>query len=477
MKSKIIVIFMLIISSRSIAQVTVNIDSCRARALQYSEEISIAESQYKIAEHKVKEQRSNYLPKISAEGSYIYSENDFEYTSDNYYLPTFSLDAATGNMIPNLAYDPSTGAPLIGSDGIPLFSSYAYIPSQTINIGLDNAFMVGVQAKQPIYMGGKIRAANSMASVGKEMASQNITNEKQKIISEADQTYWNYVAVGEQLQVTNKYIELIDSLQSTVKHGVDAGMVHQNELMKVQVKRNEVILQQRQATNAQELLRMSLCRLMGYDYSTEIAVSDSVIEADQSVMEKINAQSDITNRPDYALVGSQIKMKEANEKLVRSDFLPQVGVAVSYNYIDGVMLNDSRQSNNGMMVMGTVSIPLWQWGEGHNKLETARLETEMARASQQKYTELMILESEQAKLNLQETMLQVELTKNNLEQAEENLRLSKNRYETGMELLSDYLEAQAQWQKSYATHIAAKTELKKRETAYLIATGNFATVK
>lgn len=470
MMRRLITMALLFVSGASFAQVIVNADSCRARALRFSEDVSIAESQYKMAEYKAKEQRANYLPKISASGAYAYTTGEFEYSTGDYYLPTYSFDPSTGSMSPNLAYNPATGGIMIGADGYPLFTEYAFIPSQTITVGLENAFMVGVQAKQPVYMGGKIRAANSMAAAGKDLAMQNSAKEKQKIVQEADQTYWNYVAVGEQLQVTKKYIELLDSLLNTVKHGVDVGMLHRNELMKVQVKYNDVQLQQRQAANARELLRMSLCRLMGYDFSTPIEVQDSIVEPDPNLA---NGNVMVESRPDYALLNGQIRMKEANEQLVRSDFLPQVGVAVSYNYLDGIMLNDSRQSNDGMAVLATVSIPLWQWGEGQNKLAAARIETEMAKASQQKYVKMMTLEAEQARLNLQEATFQIETTKLSLDQADENLRLSKNRYETGMELLSDYLEAQAQWQKAYATHISAKAELKKRETAYLIASGNF----
>ena len=49
--------------------------------------------------------------------------------------------------------------------------------------------------------------------------------------------------------------------------------------------------------------------------------------------------------------------------------------------------------------------------------------------------------------------------------------VSKNRYEVGMESLTNYMEAQAQWQKAWSDWIDAKAELRVSETHYLRATG------
>ena len=63
------------------------------------------------------------------------------------------------------------------------------------------------------------------------------------------------------------------------------------------------------------------------------------------------------------------------------------------------------------------------------------------------------------------------LTAKSLLQAKENLMVSKNRYEVGMESLTNYMEAQAQWQKAWSDWIDAKAELRVSETHYLRATG------
>lgn len=83
----------------------------------------------------------------------------------------------------------------------------------------------------------------------------------------------------------------------------------------------------------------------------------------------------------------------------------------------------------------------------------------------------MMLELMQAANNYDEARMEVQLTAKSLEQAEANVKLSKQQYEAGFETLSDYLEAQAQWQQTYETKVDANFRLYLSGVAYLKAAG------
>ena len=95
----------------------------------------------------------------------------------------------------------------------------------------------------------------------------------------------------------------------------------------------------------------------------------------------------------------------------------------------------------------------------------------MSRLKREETSQLMLLEIARARYNIEDSYLRVRLTKKSLEQADENLSVSKNQYELGLESLTNYLEAQAQWQKAWSDWIDAKAELRLNETMYLKATG------
>lgn len=86
----------------------------------------------------------------------------------------------------------------------------------------------------------------------------------------------------------------------------------------------------------------------------------------------------------------------------------------------------------------------------------------------------MKLEVEQAKLNLKDSYTRIEIAQSALKQAEENLRVSTDNYETGMEVITDHLMAQTEWQKAHSELIDAKVDFKLKESAYLKATAKLA---
>ena len=73
--------------------------------------------------------------------------------------------------------------------------------------------------------------------------------------------------------------------------------------------------------------------------------------------------------------------------------------------------------------------------------------------------EKMTLELAQARNTLREQLTALEIAQLSVEQATENLRLSRSAYDSGMETLSDHLEAQSLWQSALAEEIDARAQL------------------
>ena len=96
---------------------------------------------------------------------------------------------------------------------------------------------------------------------------------------------------------------------------------------------------------------------------------------------------------------------------------------------------------------------------------------EMSRLKKEEMSQMMLLEIARARYNIEDCHTRVILTRKSLSQAEESLGVSKNQYEVGMETITNYMEAQAQWQKAWSDWIDAKAELRLSETRYLKATG------
>lgn len=240
-------------------------------------------------------------------------------------------------------------------------------------------------------------------------------------------------------------------------------------MLKVQVKLNESELSIRKAENALRLATMNLCHYIGKPLSTDVHVSDDFPRIEQDLSIQV---SDISNRPEYAILNKQVSIAQQQVKLNRSELLPKVGVKGAYNYMHGLELNDQTLLDKGSFsVFLNVSVPLFHFGERNNKVRAAKAKLEQSRLEQENLNEQMLLELMQAANNLDEAKLESELSERSLQQAEENMRVSKSQYEVGLETLSDHLEAQALWQQAYETKVDAHFQLYLNYVAYLKATG------
>ena len=192
-------------------QVHLDLEKCREMALESSKKMAIAAKQGEKAEAAWKSYRANFLPKISATGLYAYMQKKTSFTIDGGYLPTF-VPQLDGTLQPNLLLNPLTKEPLIGPDGNPIFNQYAFMPDIDLELGLRGVYSAGLMLEQPIYMGGKVRSAYRMASIGKEMAEINEEYSRAEVITEADEAYWQYLRVVELVASAGKYKAVVSEL-------------------------------------------------------------------------------------------------------------------------------------------------------------------------------------------------------------------------------------------------------------------------
>lgn len=448
--------------------VELNLEKCRQMALESSQKVQMAGQQELKAGYEQKAYRANFLPKLSGLGLYTYVQEKMEFDIEGGYLPVYDVKDVGQQLPLNSLYMPE-GKPVLGADGLPLFKQYAFLPDIHLALGMENFWTVGLMLEQPLYMGGKVRSAYRMARVGKEMAQLNVRFNRTEVLAETDEAYWQYIRIREQHAAAGKYLEAVQEVVRNLEDASQTGMASRNDLLKAQVKQNEAELMVRKAGNGLELSRMNLCRLIGLDLYTSLVVTDSL--SGEIRPDLWAGGDDIGNRPEYHLLEKQVELKEREVALTRSDFLPQLGVSASYGYSDGLTLNGESDGLASFMAMASLKLPIYHWGEGRSKVKAMKAEEETVRLKKEETAQLMLLEAAQARFHVEDASARVVFTRKSLTQAGENLQVSKNRYEVGMETLTDYLEAQAQWQKAWSDWIDAKAELRLSETYYLKATG------
>ncbi|MDR2562585.1 MAG: TolC family protein [Prevotellaceae bacterium] len=449
------ILIFFILSSVALSAQEMTLKQCRQMALENNKTMAVARQNKIKSDLTVKSTFTNFLPKLSASGMSYHTSSESDFA-----LKMGRMQIFDPNMVN--AFIPPQYHPFIES-----LSSIS-LPDINFNLNLNNSYVTGINLEQPIYMGGKIRSAYKMSKIGKEIADLNIKKNETEIIVETDKAYWLYVQTLELCKSAESYKKTVEEFYRVVSNAVDAGMKSRNDLLKVQVQLNQANLQLQRAKNGIKLAGMNLCQIIGLSLDSEIIP----LQLFSSESFDITHIDDITSRPEYEMLNKQTEFKNQEKQMIRSDFLPSVGLRGSYNYIYGVKLNNEVLFNNGgFSAMLSVKIPLFHWGEGSKKIKIADTERTIAELQFNDFSEKMKLEMQQAINAYNEFLLEVAMTDKALLQAKENLEMSKNHYEAGMENISDYIEAQTVWQNAESEHIIAKTKLEIAKTEYLRTVG------
>lgn len=427
-------------------QEALTLQQCRKMALENNKQMAAAARKTAESQYIQKSMKGNFFPNISAYG------NDF-YASVN-----ATLNLPGGNLPVFL--------PTI-SPTVP--SGFAYFPGIDLNLKVRNFLMAGVQIEQPLYMGGKIRAAYQMSKLGTQVSMLNEQLTASEVILQTEDAYAKLVKAQEMKKVAVSYHDLLKELLKVVESAHKHGLKPKNDVLKVQVKLNESELGIRKAENACRLATMNLCHWTGQPLDTKLTIEAVYPHVPEASYQQVGS---IIDRPEYAMLDHKVNLAKQEVKLQRSEMLPRVGIRGSYDYTNGMKINDQKLfDTGGFSVMLNVTVPIYHFGERHHKLKAAKVRLEQAQLEQSDLNEKMQLELTQASNNLNEARLESELADRSLEQAEENLRVSKSEFDAGLEMLSDHLEAQTLWQKAYATQVNAHFETYLQYVKYLKATG------
>ena len=420
------------VAQSSGAALTLNVEKCREMALAGSEDIKKGTNSLTQSGLDRKIAISAFLPAVEATGTGLYMAPDME----------------------------MSGMEMI----------------------MKGTYMAGVMLTQPIYAGGKILTGKKMAEAGESAAEEQLRAAKASVIYDADNAYWTYVAVLQKQEMMNVLAAQLDTLFSQIGVASSAGMATGADLLTVKAKRSEVEYQVRKVANGVALCKMALCRVVGVPFDTEIAVEDVAVPEEFTRIETGNVS--VADRPEMKLLETGLEVSRLKVRMTRGDYLPTLALVGGYCAFGNMKMKTMVDSGGGNYVpytqkigqdmgvaMVSLNIRIFKWGQGYNKVRKAKLDVDNAALDLQKNSRLLELQANQAAFNLSDSYNLIAAAKDGKAQADENLRVTENRYHASMCPLSDYLDAQFQWQQARSNLIEAFTQSRIAETDYLMATG------
>lgn len=341
-----------------------------------------------------------------------------------------------------------------------------------------DGLVAGVTAMQPLFAGGQIVNGNKLAKVGVDVAKLQRKLSQNEIVLRTEQYYWQMVSLKEKLHTLDQLEQQLDRMQQDAQNAVEAGVRNRNDLLQVQLRRNEVSTSKIQVANALSVTGDLLAQMMGLPPGTVDVASRfpmgsdvgrqieeySMPESPQQYYQSEETCLALTS--EYQLLNRQIDAERLQYRMAVGKNLPSVAVGGGYMY-NNVM----DKSQNRFVGMLTVSVPVSSWWGGSHNMKRQKIQVINAENDKRNQSEMLVIRMRKAWNDMNDAYRQILIAQESIVQSEENLRLNTDYYEAGTASISDLLDAQTLFQQSRDKYVEslADYEVKKRE--YLQATG------
>ena len=332
---------------------------------------------------------------------------------------------------------------------------------------LKNGLMGGVSAQLPVFTGGRILNANRLADVGVETSRLQRRMSEKEVVLTAETYFWQAVMLKEKLKTVEAVERQLAKFANDAEAAVTAGVSDRNDLLQVNLKKNETRSNRITLENALTTAKRLLAQYTGHagdsidvsaDMSGGLPPSPLQLYADPSAA--------LPHTTEYAMMEQNVKANRLKYKMTVGQNLPMVAVGGGYMYDD--LMDKSHQFWVGF---ATVSIPLSGWWGGSHEMKKQRLAVRNAENTLKDNGQLLVIDMENKWNDMNDAYRKISIAMESIAQAEENLRLHNDYYRAGTATMSDLLEAQTLYQNSRSAYVEAYADYQIKKREYLQATG------
>jgi outer membrane protein len=440
-----IILAITLFSHQVIAQKRLSLEESKQLALQNNAKVKNGALEIEASRQTRKAAVTKYFPSISASGAMFEAQkNLMEISTHGGDLPVYDGNQAN----------------------LQTATQWAYMPASTMGLLKSGTFGL-VTAVQPIFTGGRIWNGNRLAGLGEDASEYKNKLAQNEVLLKTEEQYWLVASLNEKQKTIQRYEELLNKLSAQVEDAYSSGIVSRNDLLKVKVKRSEVLLNKSKLENGKKLAAMAFYQYIGISYDSTLVLSDSLFINGLPQSYYVDHTEALKNRSEYSLLQASVRAEELQSNMKLGEYLPQVAVGVSGLYMK---LDESKDRTLGM-AFGTVSIPISSWWEASHSLSERSVKEQIAKNNLKDNSELLLLQMQKAWQDYSDAYKQVLLSEEVKAQAEENLKVNQDSYNNGMTSVSDLLEAQALQQQMNDQLTDAKASYRSKQITYLQVTG------
>ena len=314
-----------------------------------------------------------------------------------------------------------------------------------IKIGFKNDFSANISLRQPLWEGGKVYTAYSIAKQYKNYTEAKADEVAQTIAYNAEVMFHTVILEKARLEVMKQAHETYIHNLKVVEKFHSQGLVSRFELLRARVEESNIRPQILEAESGVRMAEKRLKSFLGIDLNEPIQLVEAVDDTSLVGLPPLEQliESALSSRPEMKQAEFMADMRRNAVKVARAGYFPSLSAVSSYGWqsqSDEFALD--RNTSDSWTAGVTLSIPIFDGGLTRGEIGKAKAEHRQTELAVEQLKDDITLEVEQACDRLLQARKTLDIQGGTIAQAEEGMRIANLRYEAGEGTLLEVLSAQ-----------------------------------
>jgi outer membrane protein TolC len=313
----------------------------------------------------------------------------------------------------------------------------------------------------------KSAAAAAVARAQAEIASRGL-------VVTVVQSYYGVTATQQKLETAKKAAEEGDRFLKITQDLEHGGEVAHSDVIKAELQMRERQRQLREAQLAFLNARLDLAVLIFPNFNDNFEVADDLhASVALPTLPEVQERAARDN-PDLRAALESVKEADHDVTGARAGYLPSLTADYFYgidaaHFAANSVVNGQKFSNLGSSVVGTLSLPIWNWGTTQSRVKQAELRRAQAKRELSLAQRKLLAEIQSLYAEAETSSSELAGLNRSAELAGESLRLTTLRYKNGEATVLEVVDAQT-------TFSAANSAYQDGAVRYRVALANLQTL-
>jgi outer membrane protein TolC len=361
-------------------------------------------------------------------------------------------------------YTQSSGPAGVATTGVPVIfiannAVHEYISQANVHEAIDVAGFASFQ---------RASAAAAVARAQQEIAARGL-------VVTVVQSYFNVAAAREKVETAKRAAAEGDRFLKVTQDLERGGEVAHSDVIKAELQMRERQRQLQEAQLAYLNAKLDLGVLIFPDFNDNFEVADDLhASVAMPTYEEFQQQAS-RNNPEVRAALAAVEESKHDVLAARAGYLPSLtfdyfyGIDATHFAVNSVAANGQKFSNLGSSIVGTLNLPVWNWGTTQSRVKQATLRRDQAKR-ELSFAERRLLAEIQSTYNEAGAALsELEGLSRSAQLAEESLKLVTLRYQNAESTVLEVVDAQT-------TFAAANAAYQDGAVRYRVALANLQTL-